>query len=130
MFGVITACFGAGALLGALASASIARASPKLLLAGTGCFGLAELALAPQHSLAAVGPLLFLTGLAFTMWTSNANSTLQLSTPDRMRGRVMGRSRWHHVRPRHPTGRGARWCGSARMAGPQSAQADFVPFQP
>ncbi|MGH3093747.1 MAG: MFS transporter [Gaiellaceae bacterium] len=90
VFGVITACFGAGALLGALASAAISRASPRLFLAGTGAFGLAELALAPQTTLAAVGPLLFLTGLAFTLWTSNANATLQLAAPDHLRGRVMG----------------------------------------
>jgi MFS family permease len=90
VFGVITACFGAGALLGALASAAVSRASPRLLLAGTGAFGLAELAIAPQTTLAAVAPLLFLAGLAFTLWTSNANSTLQLAAPDRLRGRVMG----------------------------------------
>jgi MFS family permease len=90
VFGIVTACFGAGALLGALASASIARASPRLLVAGTGVFGLAELALATQSTLAAVGPLLFVAGLAFTLWTSNANACLQLSTPDRLRGRMMG----------------------------------------
>jgi MFS family permease len=90
VFGVVTACFGAGALLGALASAAISRASPRLFLAGTGAFGLAELALAPQTTLGAVGPLLFLTGLAFTLWTSNANATLQLAAPDHLRGRVMG----------------------------------------
>jgi MFS family permease len=90
IFGVVTACFGAGALLGALASAAISRASPRLFLAGTGAFGLAELALAPQTTLGAVGPLLFLTGLAFTLWTSNANATLQLAAPDHLRGRVMG----------------------------------------
>ena len=90
VFGIVTACFGAGALLGALASAAISRASPRLFLAGTGAFGLAELALAPQTTLGAVGPLLFLTGLAFTLWTSNANATLQLAAPDHLRGRVMG----------------------------------------
>jgi MFS family permease len=90
VFGVITACFGAGALLGALASAAISRASPRIFLAGTGAFGLAELALAPQTTLTVIGPLLFLTGLAFTLWTSNANATLQLAAPDRLRGRVMG----------------------------------------
>ncbi len=90
VFGVVTACFGAGALLGALASATISRASPRLFLAGTGAFGLAELMLAPQTTLGAVGPLLFLTGLAFTLWTSNANATLQLAAPDHLRGRVMG----------------------------------------
>jgi MFS family permease len=90
VFGVITACFGAGALLGALVSATVSKASPRLLLAGTGAFGLAELAIAPQTTLGAVAPLLFVAGLAFTLWTSNANSTLQLAAPDRLRGRIMG----------------------------------------
>jgi MFS family permease len=90
VLGVVTACFGAGALVGALAAAAISRASPKLLLAGIACFGAAQLALAPQATLAAAAPFLFAAGLAFTLWTSNANSTLQLATPDRLRGRVMG----------------------------------------
>jgi MFS family permease len=90
VFGVVTACFGAGALLGALLSAAISRASPGLLLAGIAGFGAAQLALAPQTTLAAAAPFLFAAGLAFTLWTSNANSTLQLATPDRLRGRVMG----------------------------------------
>jgi len=90
VFGVVTACFGAGALVGALASAAIAKASPKLLLGGTAAFGVAELALAPEGSVAAAAPLLFICGLAFTLWTSNANATLALAAPDRLRGRVMG----------------------------------------
>ncbi|HSK15082.1 MAG TPA: MFS transporter [Gaiellaceae bacterium] len=90
VFGVVTACFGAGALAGALIAASISRASPRLLLTGIGVFGLAQLALAPQTTLAGAAPILFVTGLAFTLWTSNANATLQLATPDRLRGRVMG----------------------------------------
>ena len=90
VFGVVTACFGAGALVGALLAAAISRASPKLLLAGVGGFAAAQLALAPQTTLVAAAPFLFAAGLAFTLWTSNANSTLQLATPDRLRGRVMG----------------------------------------
>ena len=86
----MTACFGAGALAGALISATISRASPLLVLAGTAAFGLSELALAPQSTLGAVAPLLVVAGLAFTLWTSNANASLQLSTPDRLRGRMMG----------------------------------------
>ena len=35
-------------------------------------------------------PLLVAAGLAFTLWTSNANASLQLATPDRLRGRMMG----------------------------------------
>jgi MFS family permease len=90
VFGVVTACFGGGALVGALLSAAISRASPKLLLAGVAGFGVAQLALAPQTTLVGAAPFLFAAGLAFTLWTSNANSTLQLATPDRLRGRVMG----------------------------------------
>jgi MFS family permease len=90
VLGVVTACFGAGALVGALLSAAISRASPKLLLIGIAGFGAAQLALGPQTTLAAAAPFLFAAGLAFTLWTSNANSTLQLATPDRLRGRVMG----------------------------------------
>ncbi|MGH3035651.1 MAG: MFS transporter [Gaiellaceae bacterium] len=90
VLGVVTACFGAGALVGALLAAAISRASPKLLLSGIAVFGAAQLALAPQATLAAAAPFLFAAGLAFTLWTSNANSTLQLATPDRLRGRVMG----------------------------------------
>jgi MFS family permease len=90
VFGIVTACFGAGALAGALVSAAISRASPRLVVGGAAAFGLAELALATQSTLAAVAPLLVVAGLAFTLWTSNANATLQLSTPDRLRGRMMG----------------------------------------
>ena len=89
-FGVISASFGAGALVGALLAASFARASRRLLLGGTGLFGLAELALAPQHSIYAVSVFLFVIGVAFTTWTSNSNSGIQLSAPDHLRGRVVG----------------------------------------
>ena len=89
VFGVIAACFGGGALAGALVSASLGKASPKVLLAGTGAFGVAELLLAPQESVAAAGVVLFATGLAFSLWTSNASSALQLAAPDRLRGRVV-----------------------------------------
>jgi len=90
VFGIVTACFGAGALVGALVSATVSRASPRLLVGGVAAFGLVELLLAPQSSLAVVGPLLVAAGFAFTLWTSNANASLQLATPDRMRGRMMG----------------------------------------
>ena len=46
VFGILSATFGAGALVGALLSATIARASLRLLLLGTAGFGLAERACA------------------------------------------------------------------------------------
>jgi MFS family permease len=90
VFGILSACFGVGALAGALASASLGRASWTALLVGTGGFGLAELLLAPERSVAGTGALLVACGLCFTLWTSNANSSLQLAAPDRLRGRVIG----------------------------------------
>ena len=89
-FGVVSALFGAGALAGALFAASLSRASRRILLGGTGLFGLFELALAPQHSLVAASALLFLIGVSFTTWTSNSNTGVQLSAPDHLRGRVVG----------------------------------------
>ncbi len=89
-FGIISACFGAGALIGALVSASVGRASWKILAAGTGLFGLTELLLAPERSVWAAGVLLIVLGAAFTTWTSNANSGVQLEAPDHLRGRVVG----------------------------------------
>jgi MFS family permease len=89
VFGLLSAAFGAGALVGALASAALARASFKALVAGTAGFSLTLLALAPQHTVVACGLLLFLTGISFTLWTSNSQSILQLSAPDHLRGRVL-----------------------------------------
>jgi MFS family permease len=90
VFGILSACFGAGALAGALFSATIGRASFRLLLLGTAGFGLSELLLAPVQTLALAAVSLFAAGLCFTVWSSNANSTLQLRVPDAIRGRVLG----------------------------------------
>jgi MFS family permease len=90
VFGIITAFFGAGALAGALLSASLGRASMTALVVGAGGFGVAQLVLAPATSVTAASLLLFMTGLCFTVWTSNANSSLQLSSPPDLRGRVIG----------------------------------------
>jgi MFS family permease len=90
VFGILSATFGAGALVGALLSATIARASFKLLLLGTAGFGVAELVLAPAQTLAVAAACLFVAGLCFTVWNANANASLQLRVPDAIRGRVLG----------------------------------------
>ncbi|HST24441.1 MAG TPA: MFS transporter [Gaiellaceae bacterium] len=89
-FGAVTACFGGGALLGALASAALGKARMRLFLAALTGFGLGEALLAPQRSVAAAGALLFVVGFCFTLWTSNSNATLQLEAPSHLRGRVIG----------------------------------------
>ena len=90
VFGILSASFGAGALAGALLSATIGRASFRLLLLGSAGFGLSELLLAPAQSLVVATACLFAAGLCFTVWTSNANASLQLRVPDAIRGRVLG----------------------------------------
>jgi MFS family permease len=90
VFGILSASFGAGALVGALLAATIARASFKLLLLGTAGFGLAELLLAPVQTLVMAAVCLFAAGLCFTVWSANANASLQLRVPDAIRGRVLG----------------------------------------
>lgn len=94
VFGILSAFFGAGALVGALLTAALGRASWKVLVAGTGGFSLSLLALAPLTAVWGCAILLFVTGTCFTLWTSNANSILQLGAPDHLRGRVVSLYLW------------------------------------
>ncbi|MGH3071134.1 MAG: MFS transporter [Gaiellaceae bacterium] len=94
VFGILSACFGAGALVGALLSAALGRASWKALVLGTGGFSVSLLALAPLETVWLCAVLLFVTGVCFTLWTSNANSLLQLRAPDHLRGRVVSLYLW------------------------------------
>jgi MFS family permease len=90
VFGIITAMFGAGALVGALATATFGRASFRVAATGAGAFALCELALAPLGTVWLVAGALFLAGICFTVYTSNANAVVQLGSPDHLRGRVLG----------------------------------------
>ncbi len=90
VFGLIAGCFGAGALVGGLLAAALSRASWKAIVAGAGGLGVAELVLAPQHSLLPAIVLLFCVGVCFTLYTANSNAVLQLRAPDHLRGRVIG----------------------------------------
>jgi MFS family permease len=89
-FGVISAAFGAGALIGALSAATIANARWRTMLLGAGGFGICELLIAPVHATATAAALLFVCGMFFTSYTANSNAAVQLSSPDYIRGRVLG----------------------------------------
>ncbi len=90
VFGLISACFGAGALAGALFSATIGRATWPILLGSAAGFNLALLLLAPQRSLAGAIVFLLVAGVCFTLYTSNSNAMVQVSTPSPLQGRVVG----------------------------------------
>ncbi len=89
-FGIISACFGAGALVGALSAAMMANARWRVMFAGAAGFGLCELLLAPLHSILFAGAVLFVCGVFFTSYSANSNSALQLASADYIRGRVLG----------------------------------------
>jgi MFS family permease len=89
VFGILTACFGVGALVGALVTAAVGRPSWNLLLGGGAVFSVLLMALAPLHWVPACAAMLALTGVAFTTYTSMSNATVQLAAPDRLRGRAM-----------------------------------------
>ena len=62
----------------------------KVMVAGSLLFTGAELLLAPVQSPLFAGTLLFLIGAGYTAWSANANATMQLAAPDRLRGRIIG----------------------------------------
>jgi MFS family permease len=90
VYGILSALFGAGALVGALAAASLGRASVKAMLVGALVFAGAELLAAPVRSPILAGIVLFAMGAGFTVWSANSNASMQLAAPDRLRGRVIG----------------------------------------
>jgi MFS family permease len=89
-FGIISACFGAGALVGALSAAAVSRTTWRVMFLGATAFGICELLIAPVHSTILAGVLLFVCGIAFTSYTANSNAAIQLASPDHIRGRVLG----------------------------------------
>jgi MFS family permease len=89
-FGLLSACFGTGALGGALVTATLGRPSWRALLIGLCGFSGAMLAMAPLRSVWACAILLFLVGGSFTVLTANANALVQLDVPGHLRGRVVG----------------------------------------
>ena len=87
--GFMTGAVGLGALVSALVLASRATATKKTLFVGATCFSFLLGAVALSQWLLLTLPLLFLLGIANTAFASTANTSLQLATPDHLRGRVM-----------------------------------------
>jgi MFS family permease len=88
-FGLLSASFGLGALVGALTTASFREASWRLFAAGAASFGVLALLLAPIRDALPAGALLFAIGISFTLFTANANALVQLGAPDHLRGRLI-----------------------------------------
>jgi MFS family permease len=89
-FGLLSASFGLGALVGALVTATFRGASWRMFATGATGFGVLALALAPVSDALLAGVLLFAVGISFTLFTANANALVQLGAPDHLRGRMIG----------------------------------------
>jgi MFS family permease len=89
-FGIASAVFAVGALIGALVAARRIKQGMRLLVATALAFGLFEIAtsLMPTYWLFLV--LLVPTGLTVISLSTAANASVQLNIPAEMRGRVMG----------------------------------------
>jgi MFS family permease len=88
-YGSLTALMGAGALVGALATASRLLPTPKLLAGSCLAFGLTMTVAAVAPTLLAERVLMVLVGATSITFMATANSTCQLTSSAEMRGRVM-----------------------------------------
>jgi MFS family permease len=88
-FGAMTSAVGVGSLVAALTLATLRKTSRRTLLIGATAFTvfLAAVAASPWYPLTLV--LLVALGVASISFTATANTSLQLSAPDQLRGRVM-----------------------------------------
>lgn len=90
-FGFLMSAQGAGALVGGLVVASVSSVGPHaaFLFGGAGALSLADLALAWTRQALPAAAVLGLAGASLVLLTATANTTLQVTAPDHLRGRVM-----------------------------------------
>jgi len=90
-FGFLMSAFGSGALFGAISLAVMSRLGPKpaFLLGGGAGLSLILIIIGIQKTYAVTVLLLVLAGWCMVTFFGMANTTVQLNTEDRLRGRVM-----------------------------------------
>jgi MFS family permease len=88
-YGLLFAAMGAGALVSALAVATLQRPRARVLIGGGIVLGVAELALAATTSYPVALVAVFLCGVGAIATSASANSLVQVTVPGRLRGRVL-----------------------------------------
>jgi MFS family permease len=90
-FGFLMSSFGMGALIGAVSLAIMSRLGPKpsMLLGGGMALSLTLITIGLQKTFGITALLLALSGWCMVTFFGMANTTVQLNTEDRLRGRVM-----------------------------------------
>jgi MFS family permease len=88
--GFLTAALGLGAVMAALVIAGRKTVSRRTIFVGGAAFSVLLAAVAASEVFPLTIVLLFFLGVALTAFAATANTAMQLSTPDHLRGRVMG----------------------------------------
>jgi MFS family permease len=88
-FGMMSSAMGVGSLAAALVLATLAKTSRRTLLIGATAFVILLAAVAASHWYALTLALLVALGVASVAFMATANTSLQITAPDRLRGRVM-----------------------------------------
>ncbi len=90
VYGLLSACFGAGALVGALLAATLGRSGWLMVLGAAAAFSASQIVLSPLHSVIGCVLVLFGMGVFYTLYTANSNAMVQLAAPGALQGRVAG----------------------------------------
>lgn len=90
-YGYLLSAMGVGALVGAVFMALVSHLGPQWYIIMGGAVGLTfpQLLLAFNHSFPLAVLLLGVTGIAMLAFVTSVNTTLQINSPDHLRGRVM-----------------------------------------
>jgi MFS family permease len=98
-FGLLMAVLGGGAVLGALVLARLdfERPTASLLLWSALVASATTLSLAFVHRFWVAAPVLFVAGFAQILFAASSNTTLQMTAPDHLRGRMMSLFAWVFV---------------------------------
>lgn len=88
-FGLLTSAMGLGSLIAALGMAAAGRLSQRNLLIAAGTFVVLFVGIAVSKSYYATAMLLIGLGIVSVLFSTTVNTTLQITVPDELRGRVM-----------------------------------------
>lgn len=94
-YGYLMSSLGAGALLGALLLASLgSRVRVSAVIGGAITVSAVAVLTGFVRQFYPAAALLFVIGVAQILFSANANTTVQITTPDALRGRVMSMYTW------------------------------------
>ncbi|MDC4232199.1 MFS transporter [Actinomyces sp. B33] len=88
-YGLLSSCMAVGALAGSLLAARRAHPRLRMIIVAAALFGVLEILLGLAPTYVAFAAASIPTGLAMLTMVTAANATIQISTDERMRGRVM-----------------------------------------